>query len=129
MADGQKLRIRMIVTVGDYIPLNLKLFDDSPSEKVTADIFTNKGDRYKSVSLFHVETGLYINTDTPMPNVESVIVVYKVLDTDKYADASDIFYSKPAPVDEPKFIYGVVESKENRSEYITGVVHEITNKK
>lgn len=119
----------MQIKIGDPIPLSLKLFDNSPDQKVTADIYSNKGDKLKSVGLFHLESGLYINTDTPMPNVESVIVVYSVRDSDKYADASDIFYSKPLEVDEPKFIHGTVERKENRSEFITGVVDEITNNK
>lgn len=119
----------MQIMIGEPIPLNLKLYDDSPIEKVTAHIFTNLGDKYKSVALFHLESGLYVNTDTPMPNVESVIVVYKVQDSEKYADASETFFSKPRPVDEPKFIYGVVESREKRSEYITGVINEITNHK
>ena len=118
----------MVIEVGQKMPLSLKLFDNSPIEKVTAHIFTNFGDKLEQVGLHHIESGLYINSDVPMPDVDSVIVVYQVADTEKYADATDTFYSKPKPVDE-KFIYGIVESRSKNTDFIIGVVNEITNKK
>lgn len=117
----------MQVMVGDPIPLNLKLYDNSPIETISAHLFSNLGDKLAQVKLYHLESGLYVNTDTPMPDVKSLIVIYKVESSDKYEDSSEVFFSIPRPKDEPKFIHGFVESREKINDFISGVIYEIAN--
>lgn len=116
------------VIVGEKIPLALNLHDNRPDLKVQAEIFSMFGDRLATVYLYHAQSGLYINTDLPMPNVPYIIVKYDVLDSEDYESVAERFDSSQREPDPEKFVSGQVDTVVKSKEFITGVVDEITNK-
>lgn len=115
------------ITVGDPIPLALKLYDNSPDKKVKAKLYSRYGDLIGSTYLYHVEDGLYMSTEIKMPDVQSISVVYSVENSEDYSDTAEQFFSAPKVQEEENWVTGIVKSVENKSEYRTGIVYEVKN--
>jgi len=113
------------VVVGEKIPLALKLYDNVVNMKVKADIFSMFGDRLATVFLYHVESGLYVNTDLPMPDHKYVMAAYTVEDSVDYESVCERFDSSERMPEEESFVAGQVESSSKSKEFITGVVDEV----
>lgn len=111
------------IKVGDNIPLSLNLFDKAADKNVRVDIYSSNGEKLKQVYLYHIESGLYVNTDVPMPDVRYIIAFYEVENSEDYETVSERFYSSPLPLEPKKWITGIVdEVSESETEWITGVV-------
>lgn len=115
------------VTVGESIPLALKLYDNSPDKKVKAKVYSPYGDLMGSTYLYHVEDGLYMSSDIKMPDHESVLVVYSIDGSEDYSDSAEHFFSRPKVQNDDAFITGVVKNITIEAEYKTGIVYEIKN--
>jgi hypothetical protein len=116
-----------VVKIGEKIPLALKLHDNRPGMTVRADIFSMYGDRLSSVYLYHAQSGLYINTDLPMPDVPYALVTYTVEDSEDYESVCERIDSRQRDSEPEKYISGQVTSESTSSEFITGVIDETTN--
>lgn len=116
-----------MVIVGEKMPLALKLFDSNPNQKVRADVFSMFGDLLARVYLYHAQSGLYINTDLPMPDVPHVLVTYTVEESEDYESVCERIDSCQPDKLPDQFIAGQVESIVKSTEFITGVIHETTN--
>lgn len=113
--------------MGEKIPLALKLYDNRPDMKVRADIFNMFGELLNSIRLHHTQSGLYINTDLPMPDLEYILVTYTVEDSEDYESICERFDGVKKQEND-KWIYGQVDEMVKSSEFITGViVDETTN--
>lgn len=115
------------VTVGEKMPLALKLYDGNQFQKVRADVFSMFGDKLASVFLYHAQNGLYINTDLPMPDVQFVLATYTVEDSENYESVCERIDSRKRDPEPEKFISGQVTAQSESSEFITGVIDETTN--
>jgi len=115
--------------VGEKINLGLRLFDSSPDKKVRADLYSVHGEKVGSVYLYHVENGIYMNSDLSMPDHKSILVSYTVENSQDYSDIVDRIEGIPAKVEAAKFILGQVKQREFSTEFVKGVVSEITSNK
>lgn len=113
------------VTVGEKMPLALKLYDSRVNMTVRADVFSMFGDRLATVNLYHAESGLYLNTDLPMPDVKYVLVTYTVEDSEDYESVCERFDSSERMPEEESFVAGQVDSVSKSAEFITGVIDEV----
>lgn len=116
-----------IVVVGEQIPMALKLYNNAPDKKVKASVYSQFGEKLSSTFLYHVEDGLYMNTEIPMPNLPSIIVTYNVENSEDYVETAEQFFSAPKVQEEEKYLTGIVKSVENRTDVKTGIVYEIKN--
>ena len=114
-----------IVVIGQSIPMALKLYDNAADKKVKATVYSQFGDSLFSAYLYHVQDGLYMNTEILMPDIQSIVVTYSVENSDQYVDTAEQFFSAPKVQDDEKYLTGLVKSVENRSEIKTGTVYEI----
>jgi len=118
-----------IVTIGEKMPLALKLHDNRVDLTVRADVFNMFGEKLSQVYLYHAQSGLYINTDLPMPDVDYAIVTYTVEDSDEYESVCERFDSRQRDTEPEKFINGTVEFHSKSSDFIQGVINEVTHNK
>jgi hypothetical protein len=112
---------------GQKMPLCLKLWDSAPDKKVRADVYNQNGECIKSVYLYHLEKGIYMNRDISAPDIEHCMVSYEVENSEDYSPVTERFFIDKAKVEEPKFILGVVKEKINTAEYIKGVIYETSS--
>lgn len=116
----------VVIEVGSPIPLAIKLFDENPSAKVQATLYTLDGERLESVAMFHVEKGLYLNTMVPMPD-QKVVAVYEVTNSEEYAQSAELFLPKPKVQPEESFLQGIVIERSKDQTFIQGVIYEVAN--
>ena len=116
-----------IVIIGEKMPLALKLYDSRPDKTIRADVFSMFGDKLATVNLYHAQSGLYLNTDLPMPDVPYVLVTYTVEDSEDYESVCERFDSCERPTEPETFVSGQVESSSKNTEFISGVIDETKN--
>lgn len=110
------------VVVGSKVPLSLQLYDNKSGLKVTADILDMFGVKLTQMHLHSTESGLYINTDYPMPELPYILVSYAVDNSNEYESCFERFYSVAAEPEEETWIVGSVDNVSKDNEWITGVV-------
>lgn len=113
-----------MLVAGERIPLSLKLYDSAPDKKVRADIYNASGVKIQSVYLYHIENGVYMNTEIEAPNIKNIVIDYQVEDSEDYSGASERFFILPPKVEEEKIIIGQVQEKITTSDFIKGVIIE-----
>jgi hypothetical protein len=94
---------------------------------VRADIYNFYGDKLNSVYLYHVENGIYMNSEIKAPSLDGVAVVYEIENSDLYSPVTERFFIDKTEVEEPKYILGLVKEKILQSEYTKGAVIEIAS--
>lgn len=112
----------MLVT-GERIPLSLKLYDSATDKKVRADIYDASGVKLQSVYLYHIDNGVYMNTEVEAPNSKNILIDYQVEDSEDYSGVCERLYIQPK-VEEEKIIIGQVQEKITTSDFIKGVIIE-----
>lgn len=80
------------------------------------------GDQLSSVYLHHIKSGLYINTDVPMPDLSYILVSYTVEDSEEFQSGLERFDSTPKSDEDDWIIGNVDEITSIDNDWITGVV-------
>lgn len=105
------------VKVGDIMPLSICLHDGKSGMNISADIFNKFGDLLQSVALSNTQGGLYVNTNEVMPDLDYVIINYRVNDSDDYEMACERFDAIKLPTKGVKYIVGQVVKKTQKKFY------------
>lgn len=114
------------VLVGSKIPLSVQAHDENPSLKIEAILFSINGEQLDSTFLYHAKNGLYLNTELEMPN-KIVIATYSVKNSEEYMTGAEKFSPLQPDKSPEKYISGFVTEKMTDTEFIVGVISEVTN--
>lgn len=121
-----------MLRTGDSVPLMLQLFDGSETQKVKAAVIDPSGAVIFEGPLVHVFGGMYQTLVFQMPEVDFIVGLYQVEDSDEYTRSSDTFYRSTqaeitrAALDEndnkyDNYIHGVV-TDEGSDGFMEGVI-------
>lgn len=114
------------VLVGSKIPLSVQAHDENPALKIEAILYSINGEQLDSTFLYHAKNGLYLNTDLEMPD-KIVIATYSVKNSEDYMTGAEKFFPQQPEKSPEKYISGFVTEKMTDTEFIAGVVSEVTN--
>lgn len=114
------------VLVGERVPLSVQAFDENPGLKIMARIHSMDGELLENTYLYHAMNGLYLNTEIIMPD-KIIIATYAVENSGDYMTGAEKFSPIKPEKSPEKFIYGFVTEKITDTEFITGVISEITS--
>lgn len=68
------------LAVGAQLPISVKLSDESTTRTITAQVLSSAGAvLFDNITLTHLANGFYMNSGYSMPDVEQVVILYRVL--------------------------------------------------
>lgn len=67
------------LAVGAQLPISVKLSDENTGRTITAQVLSSVGAvLIDNISLPHIANGFYLNSSHLMPDVEQVVILYRV---------------------------------------------------